>query len=161
MPDPNPTDLVADPLSDISRKERRNLLIASTIGFAVAKMGLIPEHVSALGVEFSAPAQNSFVVLVTFTVLYFVAAFTVYGVADFLVWRKKYYDYVVAAAIEFRDWTPEDQHNYDELHTNIARIDWLYHWSKPASFVRIFFEFVAPLLVGIFVMCLLVLKASL
>jgi amino acid transporter len=96
MSGPSPAEFLSDPLSDVARKERRNLLIASTTAILAATMGLAPAHISALGIEFSPPAQSSFVVLVALIVVYFIAAFVLYGISDFFIWRKKYQDYLVA-----------------------------------------------------------------
>lgn len=158
MPEPSPTDFLSDPLSDVARKERRNLLIASITGILIATAGLVPKHISALGIEFSPLAQNAFVILAALVVVYFVFAFAIYGISDFFIWRKKYQDYLVAVEAEMQGWTEEDQHYHDELHHYVPRIDWLYNWSKPAAFARIIFEFVLPVIVGIVSICWLLLK---
>jgi hypothetical protein len=49
--EPNPVDYLIDPLNEITRKERRNSLIASTLGVLVAKASLVPSKFSALGIE--------------------------------------------------------------------------------------------------------------
>lgn len=159
MPEPSPTEFLADPLSDISRRERRNLLFTSVTGILIAKTGLVPNRISALGVEFSAPAQDALVVLMAAVVLYFVFAFVIYGASDFLVWRKRYQDYLVAVEMSSQSWTQEDQQRHDELHKHIPRIDWLYNWSKPTALVRILFEFLLPIIIGIVSTCFLFLLA--
>ncbi len=121
-------------------------------------MGLIPTRLSALGIEFSAPAQVYFVALVAALVCYFFIAFIVYGSSDVFVCYKKYQDYLVASEIASDNWSQEDQERYDELHTRIPRAAWLYSWSKPVFFFRIVFEFVVPLLVGAVSVYLLLLK---
>lgn len=54
---------LSDPLSELTRKERRNLLIASTVGIAVAKIGIIPEKISALGIDFSSSNKGALLLL--------------------------------------------------------------------------------------------------
>lgn len=71
MSNANLSDFLTDPLSEVTRKERRNLLLASTAGVLVAKMGLIPARISVLGVEFSPPAQQAFISLMSLIVGYF------------------------------------------------------------------------------------------
>ena len=159
MSGPSPTELLFDPLSDIARKERRNLLIASTAGILVATMGLVPTRLSILGNEFSALEQNHFVIVVASVIAYFVVAFLVYGVSDFLISRNKRHDYLVAVAVEMQGLTEKDQHDYDELHTDTPHIHWIYVWSKPAFFFRTPLEFVFPILVGGVSICLLFWKA--
>jgi len=151
-------EVLADPLSDITRKERRNLLLASTAGAIVATMGLVPTKFSTLGIDFSPPAQNSFVILVALVIAYFVAAFLLYGVADFFVWRIKYQDYLVARQVESITWTEEDKYHYDEIHSGIPQALWLYSWSGPVVFCRAVFEFMFPLLAGVLSVCLLIQK---
>lgn len=158
MSEPNPADFLGDPLSDVTRKERRNLLLASVTGLLVETTGLVPTHISALGIEFSPPAQSAFVVLVTLTVVYFIGAFVIYGASDFFVWRKRYYDYLVAVEVESRNWSEEDQRHYDELHEDIRRIHWLYEWSKPLAFIRALFEFALPMVIGAASVSLLLFK---
>jgi len=144
----SPVDFLSDPLSEVTRKERRNLLIAGTANILVLKMDLVPSKISTLGVELQLPAQDIFLVSFSIVVFYLICAFCLYGVADFLVWRKKYQDYLEAVRIENLDWTEHDQQEYDELHEDLPRIHWVYRWSSPVAFARIIFEFVLPVLVG-------------
>ncbi|OAI09362.1 hypothetical protein A1359_02260 [Methylomonas lenta] len=146
MIEPNPVDYLNDPLNEITRKERRNLLIASTVGLLVAKAGMVPTKFEAFGIELSVPDQEVFVILMLLIVLYFLAAFVIYGISDFLVWRKKYQDYLEQVAGSDANWSPKDQYNYDELHSTVPGIAWLYAWSKPAAFARSIFEFSVPVI---------------
>lgn len=159
MSGPSPTELLFDPLSDVARKERRNLLIASAAGILVATMGLVPTRLSILGIEFSPPEQNYFVIFVASFIAYFVVAFVVYGVSDFLISRNKHHDHLVAVAVEMQGWTEKDQHDFDELHTNIPCINQLYVSSKRVFFLRTILEFLFPILVGGISVCLLLWKA--
>src|SRR6266849_2296109 len=124
MAGPDPSDFLADPLSNVSRRERRNLLIASAVGVLVAQVGLVPTHISALGIDFPAPAQSSFLVLVAAIVGYFVIAFLIYALADFIVWRKKRHDYLVAIEVELENLTPDDLDEMQGL--NVPSISWYY-----------------------------------
>src|SRR5690348_8160379 len=141
MTDADPREFLSDPLSDVSRRERRNLLIASVVGVLVSYVGLVPTRISALGIEFPAPAQNSFLVLIALVICYFIAAFLIYSLADFFIWRKRHHDYLVARGLESRGWTLEDQYEYDELHDGLPSITWYYKWSSAVANTRIFFEF--------------------
>ena len=158
MSDANPSEFLTDPLSEVTRKERRNLLAASTVGILVAKAGLVPTQLSTLGIQFTPPAQQTFVALLASVVIYFILAFAFYGVADFFVWRKKYQDYLVASAIEEQNWSQEDQRNYEEIHEGVPRAVWLYSMSKPVACFRVAFEFALPVIVGVVSVILLVLK---
>ena len=151
MADPSPVEFLGDPLSDIARKERRNLLIASTLGVLVAWAGLVPNNISAFGIELSAPAQDAFVRLVALSVLYFTSAFILYGVSDFLIWRTRYQDYLERLESRMQNWSQEDQHKYDELQRNVPDIGWVYKMSRPSAVARILFEYVVPILYGVLV----------
>lgn len=158
-PRPTPADFLGDPLSDVSRRERRNLLASSTIAVLTAHAGLIPTRISALGVELTSPGQSAFLVLFAAVVIYFLTAFVVYGFSDFLLWRHKYHDYLEKAEITTRNWTQDDQMNYDELRQHVPSIAWLYRISKPAAHVRIVFEFPFPILVGLYAIYALLSRA--
>lgn len=156
MPEPDPRDYLADPLSQISRAERRNLLLAATLAILIAHVNLVPTRMSALGLEFAPPAQASFLVVTALVVGYFMFAFATYALADLFVWRKRYYDYLAAVERESKDWTLQDQIEHDEVHANLPTIDWYYQWSPRVANVRMLFEFVLPLLVGAYAVSALV-----
>lgn len=88
--------------------------------------------------------------LLTGIVIYFVAAFIIYGLADFLVWRHKYQDYLEEVEQHSRDWTMEDQAQYDELRQAVPSIAWTYRLSKPIAWLRVLFEFALPVFVGLY-----------
>lgn len=156
MAEPDPRDYLADPLSPISRAERRNLLLAATLAILVAHVNLVPTQISALGLAFAPPAQTAFLVITVFVVFYFIAAFAMYAVADLFVWRKRFYDYLAAVERESKDWTLQDQIEHDEIHANLPTIDWYYEWSPRVANVRMLFEFVLPLLVGAYAISALI-----
>lgn len=74
--------LLEDALTEETRKERRNLLIASTVGIAIVKTGLIPKEVSAFGVVTDVNEKGLLWVLTGVTI-YFLIAFLVYAYADY------------------------------------------------------------------------------
>jgi hypothetical protein len=152
MPDPSsPADFLLDPLSEISRKERRNLLISSMLGIIVAEIDLVPKKMSALGIEFSVSSQKSFVVLIMIVICYFIISFIFYGLTDFVIFRKKYQDHLLKAEVESQNWTEEDQRDQDERHATMAipNTEWFYVWSPRLVKVRAVVEFIIPVLIGI------------
>lgn len=156
---PTPANYLGDPLSDVTRRERRNLLAASTIAVLTAHAGLIPKQISALGIELTSGNQSDFLILLAAVVIYFLVAFGVYGFADFLLWRHKYHDYLEKAEITSQNCTQDDQMNYDELRRHVPSIAWLYRISKPAAHLRIAFEFPLPVLVGLYAIYALLSRA--
>jgi purine-cytosine permease-like protein len=159
MAESDPSSFLGDPLSAISRLERRNLLIASTVGLLVGHIGLVPTRISALGLEFDAPAQSAFLVVLALVVAYMASAFTIYATADFFIWRKRYYDYRVATECEASHWTQEDQEEYDEMNQSVPPIHWYWQKAPLVAWLRIAFEFALPLAVGIYTAALLGLRA--
>lgn len=80
-----------DPLREVTRKERRALLGVSTAAIAVAKTGLLPTEIVALGVKFSPTDRVGLVFVAALIVLYFMVAFIVYAAVDLLAWRWAYH----------------------------------------------------------------------
>lgn len=155
MSEPIFTDYLSDPLGEITRKVRRNLLIAGTVGVLVAEAGLVPSKISALGIDLSAPAQDVFVMLVGLVIVYFLCAFFIYGVSDFFAWGKTYQDYLEAVERVQSNWSHKKQAQYDLKRTAVGDIAWIYSASKPVAFIRIFFEFGLPIIYGLFAICML------
>lgn len=148
--DPSPVEFLADPLSPIARSERRNLLLAAAAGILVAKVGLIPTQLSALGISLTVTNQSAFVIVVIFTVIYFLGAFFFYGLADFLIWRKKYQDYLEQVERYNQNWTEGNQEAYDELRKSVPDIAWVYRHARSLVFARLVFEFILPIAVGLY-----------
>lgn len=82
--------LLGDPLTEVTRKERRSLLGVSTVGLAVALTGLTPEAIPAAGLEFSSLEQVAFQWLLIAVICYYAVAFITYGGSDYLAWRIRY-----------------------------------------------------------------------
>ncbi|TYC53243.1 hypothetical protein FMN52_19190 [Marinobacter sp. BW6] len=147
MQSPDPEDFLSDPLSSIARLERRNLLIASSVGFLVATAGLVPTNISALGISLSVSAQGMFVIGVALVIAYFICAFAIYGTSDFYIWRKKYQKYLEDVQSYMENWDEEDQHHYDN--SPLPKVAWLYQSAGHLAYARAFFEYGLPLVVGI------------
>jgi hypothetical protein len=86
---PRPTRVPAemrlgDPLAEVTRKERRSLLIASAVAITIVKTGLVPTKISALGVEFSQADKAALLKVLAAVVIYFLVAFVVYAAADIM-----------------------------------------------------------------------------
>lgn len=83
--------LAADPLSDIARRERRALVAVSSVGLIMAKGGLVPSRITALGIEFDTTEQNVLVGVLVFAVLYFFVGFVIYASQDFALSRLAFF----------------------------------------------------------------------
>lgn len=160
MTNSDPIIYLGDPLSQISRIERRNLLVASTIGLLVGHVGLVPNHISALGLDFNTPSQNAFLVLLSLVIIYMTVAFSIYSTADYFIWRKRYYDHLVNQHYEYSNWTEEDQDAYDDLRKSVAPIHWYWQKAPVVAWLRIIFEFALPIVVGLYTAGMLVMHVA-
>ena len=88
MSSESPLDIsLRDPLSEVTRKERKMLLGISVLSIFITKTGLIPSKISAFGIDFEKTDQQAFQIVMAFVVVYFLVAFFLYGLSDFLAWR--------------------------------------------------------------------------
>lgn len=60
---------LSDPLSEVTRKERKFLLGVSMIGLFVSYSGIVPTKIAALGIELSTTDQKSFLILLALVTL--------------------------------------------------------------------------------------------
>jgi hypothetical protein len=77
---------VLDPLSEVTRRERKALLIVSLIALAITFGGLVPTEIQALGVKLSPPERDSILLLIALSVIYLLGGFSIYAWAD---WRSR------------------------------------------------------------------------
>ena len=73
---------VLDPLSEVTRRERKVLLLASLMAFAISVGGLVPTEIEALGITLSQTQRDAMLVLVSLSILYLLAGFWIYSLAD-------------------------------------------------------------------------------
>lgn len=77
-----------DPLTEVTRAERKLLLLVSLICLALTWSDLLPTKVEALGIdEISTADRRNLVMLLGLTLLYFIVAFVTYSAADLAQWR--------------------------------------------------------------------------
>ena len=155
MPEKKDIDsLFHDPLSEVTRKERRMLLIVSLAGIAITKAGLIPSQIKALGINFASSDQKSLYFLVSAIVIYFIIAFFIYSASDFLVLYRSFYEdrrqqMIKSYENENRGFsTPEmiEMEVDKQMRKTRTRIE---TFSTPTILFRAFFEFILPIGVGI------------
>ena len=143
-----PADVLAsDPLSDIARKERRALVAVSALGLIIAKSGLIPLRISALGIEFDPTDQDVLVNAVAFAVLYFLVGFMIYGSQDFAASRLALFRSI-----------DEARRQEQQAQDNVVRRKKLF-WIgaiRTAAIARSILEFAVPLILAIYALCVLV-----
>ena len=74
--------LAKDPLGEMTRKARRNLLLTGFVSIMVAKANIIPKKIAVLGLEFSEPQQDVFLYTLAGLTIYFLAQFSAYLLSD-------------------------------------------------------------------------------
>jgi len=157
-----------DPLSDVTRKERKYLLLVSAIGLIMLKTSLVPTKIAALGIEFSQIDQNILLKAVGIIVLYFLCAFILYALSDFVSWRLEFYSAKGEAILEqlrkhrefenlAGDRKEEITHQTSGVYAGIKKFDetesryeefFLVKSAKPVSLFRAIFEFIVPIVFG-------------
>jgi hypothetical protein len=148
--------LLQDPLRDVSRNERRFLLGSCLVGFAVSNLGLLPTKIAALGIEFSPIDQKRLARTIAFVISYFLIAFFVYGLTDFLAWRVA----IVAAARESAERTMEQilsrSQTDGRIRTDIRHSRFFLYTIWPTSLIRGIFDFVFPIGLALYVIASLI-----
>ncbi|WP_286976885.1 hypothetical protein [Pseudomonas sp.] len=157
---------VSDPLSEVTRKERRLLLGGSVLAFFMVKAGAVPTKISALGIEFQQADQKLFWFVLSAILAYLTIVFVVYGLSDFLAWRKAIiHDEIEmqkSVYEEVRGFHLRDQYD-DELgkihNETAARNRYVYWLTLPVSILRALLEFMLPVAVGGYVAVVVFLSA--
>ena len=86
----NPEQGYGDPLADVTRKERRNLLISDAVLIAVIWGSLVPTKIDALGIDLVSSERYSLIVMLFAVSFYFLVAFWLYARVDKRVWEIAY-----------------------------------------------------------------------
>jgi hypothetical protein len=73
---------VSDPLGEVTRAERKALLLVSLISVAIAKGGLVLKEIPALGITLSPSEILSLLYLLIAVLLYYLVGFSIYGLSD-------------------------------------------------------------------------------
>lgn len=157
--------LLRDQLTDVTRKERKFLLGVCAIAITIVKTGLVPTKISALGVDFSPADQKSILVILSIIVAYFLAAFLIYAVSDFVAWRVAFHGAVrelMKSKLEEKNDSNIHIHERSdairqEMESYTGRTYMLGNLSRPVSLLRAFLDFVVPFLFGIITILLLLL----
>ena len=141
----NPVEvMLRDPLGDVARKERRSLLGISAIAILVGWTGLVPARIENFGISFAAPERKALLWVFIAVVVYYLYAFIVYSVSDYLLHRYA----IHLARLELSKRLQPGSINIDS--TPPADSDWQpIRFVGPTSRNRTFFDFIIPLLVGL------------
>jgi hypothetical protein len=142
---------IRDPLSSLARKERRYLLICGLLAIAVARAGLLPTKITALGIEFSPGDQLVLVRLLLAVMVYFLISFLVCGGADVSAWSALWEKGVREFRKDYKRWEQQQKESGrddDAIKEEEARLTHMlprYH----VIIMRSTFEFVLPIFFAI------------
>jgi hypothetical protein len=155
-----------DPLSEVTRKERRALLGVSLLGVALVKAGLLPTEISALGVKLAAADQRMLALLLAVVCLYFLIAFLAYAASDFLAWQVSLH---AAISKRVRESVEASSDEYEDMiHNEVWRVlQERYPWTQranryvlPVSWARGLLEFGVPVIFALYAVCILAKSAA-
>jgi hypothetical protein len=141
-----PETVLRDPLSAVSRKDRRALLAVSLTGLTVVWTGLIPSQIATLGIQFSAGDRSSLLKLLALVILYFMVTFTAYAWADFIVWRLAYLQFVRSEfddAVDGQELQADRKGDFEERLN--FRVLQLYRVTPKSAMLRAAVDFVLPI----------------
>lgn len=150
MPTPTSDAIrLSDPLSEVTRGERRTLLAVSAIGIIIVKTGLVPTKITALGIDFSDTDRVTLIRAISAVIGYFLVAFMIYGITDFTAWR-----YAIVSSIRetsrHRRSAEGPEHRGEGRPTGrIPRLIYLLRF-QIVSTIRATFEFVIPILIAVY-----------
>lgn len=142
-----------DPLREITRRERRLLLVMSFIAVAVAQTGLIPTKIEALGIAVEKTDQRAFLLLVAVLIGYLLVTFVIYATSDFVRLRGVFNSTLLRHLQTEHGFYPEKDAPSDNVRERAwkrmeRRIGLYMKLGRWSSFVRTIWEFFFPLGVG-------------
>jgi hypothetical protein len=132
----------ADPLSAVTRAERKSLLLVSTIGLVIERTGLVPTKITTVGVEFSQADQRHLMQLFGAVIAYYLAAFTIYSWTDYNEWAARWKH----SGMTFRDVVRRHGPYPEERDLSVPAAQWL----------RSIVEFIFPIVFGGYVAWVLI-----
>jgi len=141
------------------------LLGLSALSIFITKTGAVPTKISALGIEFGNADQQAFLWLLVAVVGYFTATFIAYALSDLVAWRKEIvHDDVEGLRGFWYDQYSEADNPIDAAIENDAQANFRknmlwFSLAKPVSMFRALFEFLLPLVVGVFTICMVSARA--
>src|SRR5687767_6983866 len=142
---PSPAHIrVRDPLSEVTRKERRALLAAALLGVAISQTGLLPTEISALGVTFGSTDQKALLIVLATVTGYFLLAFVIYAASDFVAWRLALRQSLREAILKRRPVDPEEEQLDRDFAIHYKSLNAARRWSPAVSVARSLFEFLLP-----------------
>ena len=156
MIDIDPTSARAsDPLSEVTRSNRKWLLFSSLIGVLFVQVGLVPEKLSILGTEFRNWEDKSLIVVVMCVNGFYLASFVVSAVSDYFALSMKIFgaDMIDDALYEQllqREADDELTEQDKILMYRLRTHSWVFGASNWVLGIRLVIEFILPILFSVY-----------
>jgi len=152
MSEPNHfSDRLREPLNETTRKARRNLLAASVIGLVITRVGLVPEKISAFGIEFTSANQEALTALLVAAILYFLVSFSVYVFSELTAWQvvlaSRQLESLRAESERKSNWSLSRNPDEDRFHGYIENV---YRRTKPTFYARLSVELLIPIVFSVY-----------
>jgi hypothetical protein len=144
-----------DPLHETTRKVRRNLLASSVMGLAVVKVGLVPEKISAFGVEFSESNQEALLLFLAGIVFYFLISFLAYLSSEYAAWKLALKSEEIEHHQARASFDETDLQSHKNFIDNIIRLNKSMKYGKAYLVFRVIIEVFIP--IGLSVWSILIL----
>ena len=146
-----------DALSDITRRERRILMLVALIALAVSKLGLYPTKISALGIDFAQSGvdiKSLLPLYFRYIIGYLLLIFCVYAASDFVrSWVVRYqtnFDATISSWKEPLKLTEENEKRFKEQKLNRPPFRGA---RKPLFLIRGTLEFIFPIVFAGYALC--------
>jgi hypothetical protein len=136
-----------DPLSEVTRKERRALLVASVLGLVFLKTNVVPTRISALGIEFGRADQATLFSILTLVIGYFLLIFLIYATSDFLAWRLALLASVRNSMVDLQ--RPK-KGTSRLVRDQVRKHQIMFSLAAPVSLLRALVEFLLPVAIGLY-----------
>lgn len=125
--------------------------MASALSLLFSLAGLVPKEISFLGIKFAELSQSYLPYILAPIILYFFFAFLFHGFADILIWSKHKHNYDCAIHSEPDDWDQDRNWSAtDEPYERTPALQLLNKMIPVIAQARIAFDFLFPLLFGVF-----------
>lgn len=144
---------VKDPISNVTRKVRKSLLVVSLLGITIPQTALIPTRITTLGVDLTQADQETLYLILSLIIVYFLFSFIVYSISDFIRWRIALLSAVREERIKFATMTGKEGEIIKEHEGQIANSNfekWVRKYSVIISRIRIFLEFGFPIIFAVY-----------
>jgi len=151
------SDRLREPLNETTRKSRRNLISVAFLGLVITKVGLIPEKISAFGLEFTTANQQALLSILFYTIIYFALSFLVYVYSELTAWKIVFTAKEIDELVEAQKESTIEGVVFGESKTKIdldikvnkiLRV--IYYRSNPIYLLRLFVELGIPIILAVY-----------